>query len=113
MNLPKRFMFCGVGDSAPGLKSGNNIAVIEALDGADLLWQTYGLAIRQLYSQDWHHFVVSLIEFHHADFSMPNARASTLNIAGRQRILSQRIAKELCWIFAGIQSSTHQTLLAG
>lgn len=51
-------MFCGVGDSAPGFKSGNNIAVIEALDGADLLWQTYGLAIQKLCSQDPHHIVV-------------------------------------------------------
>lgn len=100
-------------DSAPGFKSGNNIAVIEALDGADLLWQTYGLAIRQLYSQDRHNVVVSLIEFHHVDFSAPDARATTVKIAGRQWMLSQRIAKELCLIFAGVQNGTHQTLVAG
>jgi hypothetical protein len=56
---------------------------------------------------------VGLIERAHAGRGLDFASAITLNIAGRQRMLSQKMAKELCLVARGIAPEENRAALAG
>ena len=120
------------GDFRLGLVAETDDRVLAGLAEVGRLWADYGQAVRDasghgtgtetqiaaiaalnlpvLREMDR---TVGLIERAHAGRGLDFASAITLNIAGRQRMLSQKMAKELCLVARGIAPEENRAALAG
>lgn len=58
------------------------------------------------------HEVVELLDKRYTDPNLPPDTAHTVNVAGRQRMLSQKASKELCLMAAGVDAQANQAALA-
>ena len=110
------------GDPARGFSSETATDILAALSEGQALWDTFGPAVRQLYSGDLHNVVISqvldlnlpvlasmnrivgLIDKSGGDGGNKGPMAATVDMAGRQRMLSQKMIKELCLIHAEIET---------
>ncbi len=108
-----------------------NADVIAAIASTELNWFTFRAATQQIISGDWHSVpmrqlidlngtvlsevnaaVDQLIETHSSDLYTQKAYAATVNVAGRQRMLVQKAAKEMCFISLGIAEDAMRASLA-
>lgn len=104
--------------------------VAEMLDEGAQDWNTFEAATRQIVSGDWHSIpvaqvlqlndgvsahtiaiVAEIVRIHSSQLETQKAYASTVNIAGRQRMLTHKAAKEMCFISLGIQSEEKRATL--
>ncbi len=108
------------GDAELGLLAETNDEVLKDLEAVETLWSTLGPAVRQIAAGDLHsvpmlqmirlnlqtltemHETVLLIQSVYGDGSIPANLARTINLAGRQRMLSQKASKEVCLYVLGI-----------
>ena len=110
------------GDTNLGLFEEQQAAVLSDLEAVEILWRTLGAASRQIAAGDTHpvpmeqlirlnvetkdamNTAVHTIEKHYGDRGMGADLARTINLAGRQRMLSQRASKEVCFFVLDITS---------
>jgi hypothetical protein len=110
----------GAGDAAQGMLPETDKAVLAGLETVGGLWSDYGAAIRAAHDAGTvtparlevigalnlpvlkeMNRTVGLTQRAYGDTSVPLHLAVALNISGRQRMLSQKMSKELCLIAAG------------
>lgn len=119
------------GSGVLGWEKETNPSVVEALDAVSILWGRLGPAAMQVAHGDMHNFAVTQIlnETDATATAMNNAvsalaksistgdkasrAAMTLNVAGRQRMLTQKMAKEFCFIANEISVEQNVTRLKG
>ena len=113
------------GSPDQGLEAEKNAAALAALDASRSNWTTFEAATRQIVSGDWHSVPVAqvlnlndmvlsdvnkavdqIIETHTKHLTTRKAFAATVNIAGRQRMLVQKAAKEMCFISLEIEQDS-------
>lgn len=118
------------GSEALNLPAESDPAVLEAFAQVEQVWHTVGAAIQQLSSGDLHSVVVNqltqgnipLLKTSNAAVTEIVARygkdvinpdtAKTINIAGRQRMLSQKMMKEACFVAIELGTEEHMDALA-
>ena len=118
------------GDAALRLTPEHHPMVLAALDAVEAEWLLLRPAIEQLAAGDAHAIAVRqmlrenvpLLKLSHAavvEFTevygagaRDGAMAQTVNLAGRQRMLSQKMMKEACLIAANVDARTNEGLLA-
>ena len=120
------------GDVEKGFSAETDPVALGHLDRVDELWITLGAANRQILADDiLRVVVVQIVELTNPAMSAANdvvsalvaqgggaggldpALAKTINLAGRQRMLSQRAAKEFCLANLGIERKTNLSQLQG
>lgn len=85
------------------------IQEFEASKSAEAMSAIAGLNVPTLVKMNE---AVEIIESHYADGVIDPKLATTINVAGRQRMLTQRAAKELCFLAAGINAEQTRRSLA-
>ena len=108
------------GDQEKNLPLETEPSVLEALAEVDDIWADFGPAVQQLAAGDRHsvvflqllqfnlpaltrsHTVVQRIVATHGDHTSIGGLANEINIAGRQRMLSQKMLKEACFTATGL-----------
>ena len=104
--------------------------VLALLDQSDEIFDTYGRAVLQVSHRDLQSVVVAqvteldlpllkllnqtvgAIEVSGASATQAGVLANTVNIAGRQRMLSQKVLKEFCYVSLGVDRERQQKRLA-
>ena len=119
------------GDSALDLGPEEDEATLQAIVEMQANWQTFSAATRQIASGDWHSVPIAqvlrlnpvildevgaavqlIMTTHTGDLATQKKYAATINIAGRQRMLVQKAAKEICFIALDIDTDRmRETLL--
>ena len=110
------------GSSTYGLQAEADAQTVDLLRQVSGLWDSFGAAVRQLASGETYSVVVTQIiqndlpvlqtmhkavELITTNNPVPDARptmAGTISVAGRQLMLSQKMAKEFCYILADISA---------
>ncbi|WP_428925123.1 type IV pili methyl-accepting chemotaxis transducer N-terminal domain-containing protein [Marinibacterium sp. SX1] len=115
------------GDGDLGIRREANAAVLAELDRVDALWPDYmvalqavaddpsrlgEVAVRSLDILTAANDVVLALEASAIGSTVSEELARMINIAGRQRMLTQRAAKEYCLIAAGIDVPAQRAALA-
>jgi hypothetical protein len=118
------------GDPDDGMLPEITPEVLSELDGVQGLWATFQPLVQaglggDLTGDDFgvlhqtnvpllkqSNAVVSAIELHNGDVVSDPELNSTVNVAGRQRMLSQKAAKELCFIYHGLSDADRAALAA-
>ncbi|MCV3271161.1 type IV pili methyl-accepting chemotaxis transducer N-terminal domain-containing protein [Roseobacter sinensis] len=108
------------GDETLGLLPETNAEVLAALARVEALWATLGPAARQVAAGDFHsvpmaqlinmnmatlaemHAAVLTIQTAHQTDNIPAGLLKTVQVAGRQRMLTQKISKEVCFAIIGL-----------
>lgn len=120
------------GDAEQGLAAETDEAVLEGLATVRELWTDYAAAVTDAVETDTvsradmaviaelnlpvlreMNRTVGLTERAYGDRSVPLHLAIALNISGRQRMLSQKMAKEFCLIAYGFEPAENRKALAG
>lgn len=115
------------GDDTLGLEVEKNLPVLSALDVVDALWAQYGHAVAQAIEQEdvdlWilaainslkvetlvkMNMAVTEIVSVYAAKGVDPQLAQTINVAGRQRMLSQKASAELCLIVQGLGADVNR-----
>ncbi len=115
------------GDTSLGTQPEDNPAVLAALDDVTARWQTYEAALDHAHedrdalvlvaadslpvlkaSND----VVLALEASNVQDGVSQELARLINVSGRQRMLTQKAAKEFCLIAAGIDAEAQRMSLA-
>jgi len=118
------------GDLARGLTPEENRQVIAAFDAVDATWHVVNAAIQQIIHKDLHSIpvtqlmtlnmallsqsddaVTTLVETYGTG-SSESGPAKTINLAGRQRMLTQKMIKEACFIFADLNAVENRQALS-
>ena len=120
------------GNEDLGLHQEGYRSVIDVLDGVDLVWTDYQemvdgfMKIKLMTPDIMNRFdskslavlndmniaVTTIASSYSADLEeLPQILALTIDFAGRQRMLSQKIAKEFCLVSAGINADENRDLL--
>ncbi|MEM8539304.1 MAG: type IV pili methyl-accepting chemotaxis transducer N-terminal domain-containing protein, partial [Pseudomonadota bacterium] len=120
------------GNTEQGLAPETSPRILTELDGVEELWNLYGVSV-ELAAEDRAAAQISLWQI--ADLNLPLLRqlhrsvgeferqygnsgivhpvlALAINIAGRQRMLTQKASKEFCLIVAGRQAAENRKALA-
>ncbi len=120
------------GSTEQGLTPETSPRILTELDGVDELWNLYGVSV-ELAAEDRAAAQISLWQI--ADLNLPLLRqlhrtvgeferqygnsgpvhpvlSFAINIAGRQRMLTQKASKEFCLILAGRQAAENRQALA-
>ena len=114
------------GDPELDLPVEQNADIVAALAEVDTIWASYGPAVQQLSHGDLHSIVVAqLMDLNLPALKLSNAAvqeitraygagvidpasAKTIDIAGRQRMLSQKMMKEACFVAIGLNAASNQ-----
>ncbi|MCR8825685.1 type IV pili methyl-accepting chemotaxis transducer N-terminal domain-containing protein [Pseudosulfitobacter koreensis] len=118
-----------VGDAGGGLEPARDPDVLRLLDGADQTIATFGPAVLQVSHSDLQSVVVAQV----VDLDLPlleqlnltlagiagrvppgaqgEALGHTIDIAGRQSVLSQKVLKEFCYVFLKVDTARQQARL--
>lgn len=116
------------GDRAKGFLAEDSELVIQRLNDVDAIWQTLGAANRQINAGDVNRIVLlQLVNLTDPATDAANETvrslvakgsewlsedlAHTIDVAGFQRMLSQRAAKEYCLLNLGIETERNRTRL--
>lgn len=121
----------GAGDAALGLPAQSDPVILERLAQVAQTWRTFGAAIGQVSEGDQHsvpvaqilalnipslkqsNAVVEALVAQYGAGKQKPALVYTIDVAGRQRMLSQKIMKEACFWLVGLDDrSGEQTLRA-
>lgn len=118
------------GDAELGLSSESDPNVLSALDDVDELWEKYGHAVdRGVQSENVDPWILAAVNSYklptlvqmneavteivqvYATGDVPPELAQTINVAGRQRMLSQKATAEFCLIVQGLGSRQNREAL--
>ncbi|MEO0937029.1 MAG: type IV pili methyl-accepting chemotaxis transducer N-terminal domain-containing protein [Pseudomonadota bacterium] len=117
------------GEPTLGIGPATEPEVLAQLQEIDEMFQTYGAAVQQLIHGDWHtivvaqllalnpevlaasHEAVQLMQASAGDNGKDPAFAKTVNVAGRQRMLSQLMSKTFCFVKLGIDVAAQRERL--
>ena len=115
------------GQNSLGLPAENHPDIRAAFQDVEETWRSYGPAIQQLAHGDQHSVVVLQLLVHnvtalarsnaavqhivkvHGDSGIDPALSKAINLAGRQRMLSQRMMKDACFVSVGIDTEGSAT----
>ncbi|KEJ94541.1 Type IV pili methyl-accepting chemotaxis transducer N-term [Pseudosulfitobacter pseudonitzschiae] len=118
------------GGTRDNLEPERDPQVLALLDQSDEIFDTYGRAVLQVTHQDLQSVVVAqvteldlpllkllnqtvgAIEASGTSATQDGVLANTVNIAGRQRMLSQKVLKEFCYVSLGVDRERQQKRLA-
>ncbi|WP_195822508.1 type IV pili methyl-accepting chemotaxis transducer N-terminal domain-containing protein [Roseobacter sp. MH60115] len=110
------------GDPKLGILPETNQDVLAALSDVDELWNSLGPAARQISAGDFHsipmrqlinlntetltrmHATVKIMEGLYQDERVSADLLATISLAGRQRMLTQKVSKEVCFKTIGLRN---------
>ncbi|ASM71895.1 MULTISPECIES: type IV pili methyl-accepting chemotaxis transducer N-terminal domain-containing protein [Roseobacteraceae] len=118
------------GDPRQDIEAERDPAVLVLLDRSDAIFDTFGRAVLQVSHQDLQSVViaqvtnldflmleqlnltVSAIEHQRVSATQGAQLIKTIDIAGRQRMLSQKVLKEYCYVSLGVDTRRQQQQMA-
>jgi len=112
-----------------GLTPSSDPDVLAAIDNVDVLWKSFGPSVQQILAGDVQSVTINAIVLQNVPLlkasnvvvqaliresrngSIDNGLAGTIDVAGRQRMLSQKMMKEACFIAVGLNIKDTQAAL--
>ena len=120
------------GSTDLGIPGETNAGILAALDDVEPVWSSFGSAVASTFLADeFELWVLGVINANRLDIlremneavtefvqvysnvGIDPARAETINVAGRQRMLTQKAAAEFCLVIQGEAGAQNRALLRG